>query len=112
MQSVPIHRDADDELLGVVTADPDGLWTPCTVFGHPIGPATTRREAEASLQSHGLSYLAERWELRDGADWLAVQIQEAAPTHVTVMVVDYGHDERWGEQHRLAAPVGDVLRMA
>lgn len=108
----PVRRD-DGELIGFL-AEEAGRWRALTVFGHPIGDVADREDAEARLHATGMSYLAEKWELRDGADWITAQIVEASPAGATVQLVDFfEHADRYGERHTLAAPVGsDRLRLA
>ncbi|WP_256839376.1 hypothetical protein [Ornithinimicrobium faecis] len=115
---VPVHRD-DGELIGFVAQDATG-WRPLTVFGHPIAAARgqesalDRDSAEDRLHAVGMSYLAEKWEVRDGADWISAQLVEASPAGVTVQLVDFfDHADRYGERQRLTAPVEeDRLRLA
>lgn len=108
---VPVRRE-DGELIGFV-AEGDVGWQPLTVFGHPIDVAGDRGDAEARLHAVGMSYLAERWELREGQEWVSVQLVEASPSAVTVQLVDFfGHPDRYGERHTLTVPVGDRLRLA
>lgn len=113
--TIPVHRD-DGELLGYLEpVAPPELWQPCTVFGYPMGEATSRDEAEEVLQRTGLSYLAERWEVLEGTDsegWLRVDLVEVSPARVVTMVVDYGAPERYGERITLTVPVGSRLRRA
>lgn len=108
---VPVHRE-DGELVGFLREDAEG-WRPLTVFGHPIGEAGDREAAESQLHAVGMSYLAEKWELRDGEDWISAQVVEASPAGVTVQLVDFfDHADRYGERHTLTAPVeGDRLRL-
>lgn len=109
---VPIHRE-DEELIGFVSQSEAG-WIPLTVFGHPLAPAGDRAGAEERLHAVGMSYLAEKWELRDGEAWISAQLVEASPAGVTVQLVDFfEHGDRYGERHTLAAPVStDRLRLA
>lgn len=109
---VPVHRD-DGELIGFVAEDAQG-WRALTVFGHPIAGVLDREGAEEQLHAVGLSYLAEKWHLRDGEDWISVQLVEASPVGVTVQLVDFfDHADRYGERQHLAAPVSpDRLRPA
>lgn len=108
---VPVHRE-DGELIGYVAEDAQG-WHPLTVFGHPISGAADREAAEGRLHAVGMSYLAEKWELRDGEHWIGAQLVEASPDGVTVQLVDFfEHGDRYGERHHLTAPVGtDRLRL-
>ena len=102
----PVRRE-DGELIGFLAQDADG-WRPLTVFGHPIADAGDRVDAEDRLHSVGISYVAEKWEVRDGADWISAQLVEASPAGVTVQLVDFfDHADRYGERQRLTAPVGD-----
>lgn len=109
---LPVHRE-DGELIGFLAEDVDG-WCALTVFGHPIGAAADREAAEERLHAVGMSYLAERWELRDGEHWISAQLVEASPAGVTVQLVDFfDHADRYGERQTLTAPVGDDrLRLA
>ena len=107
----PVRR-SDGELIGFLAENSAG-WRPLTVFGHPIGDVVDREDAESRLHATGMSYLAEKWELRDGAHWITAQLVEASPAGVTVQLVDFfEHADRYGERHTLAAPVGtDRLRV-
>lgn len=109
---VPVHRE-DGEMVGFVAPEADS-WRPLTVFGYPIAEASDRAEAEERLVSVGMSYLAEKWELRDGQDWISAQLVEASPAGVTVQLVDFfEHADRYGERQQLATPVSaDRLRLA
>ncbi|OUZ09689.1 hypothetical protein BHE97_09480 [Aeromicrobium sp. PE09-221] len=101
-----VHRD-DGELVGFVRPAGGG-WVTETVFGHELDRFDYRADAETSLAASGLAYLVDRWRLTDGD--LAVQIIEASPERVTVLVIDFGASERYGERISLDAPVGDGLR--
>lgn len=109
---IPVRRE-DGELIGFLAEDTSG-WCPLTVFGHPIAEAGDRVDAEARLHSVGMSYLAQKWEVCDGADWISAELVEASPAGVTVQLVDFfEHADRYGERQTLAAPVGsDRLRLA
>lgn len=106
-------RREDGELIGFVAPDGDG-WQPLTVFGHPLSGVGDHEAAEERLHAVGMSYLAEKWELRDGQDWISAQLVEASPSGVTVQLVDFfEHADRYGERTHLRAPVGtDRLRLA
>lgn len=106
--STPIHRE-DGELIGYLTTVGE-LWVPCTVFGFPLADATSRDEAEDYLHSHGLSYLAERWEYLHESDWITVSIVEASPQQVTLSFADYGHPDLYGTRKTLRNLDESVLR--
>ncbi|TDP98166.1 amidohydrolase family protein [Labedaea rhizosphaerae] len=86
-----VIREDDDALLGYLRPCPDGTWLPCTVFGYPLGPPSTRDDAVDLVHERGLAVLAERWQVRDGDEWYACVIQEATRQKVRVQVVDLGH---------------------
>lgn len=104
----PVHRD-DGELVGFVTAESSG-WAARTAFGVALAQTTDREDAETYLTSHGLSYLADRWEWHDGSDWMRVDLVEVSPSEVSLMLSDFGHPDRYGERHTLRAPVTEGLR--
>lgn len=104
-------REDDGELVGFLVPTDEG-YVPVTLFGYVLGEASDHHDAVYVLESHGLSYLAERWWLRRGEGWVAVQIVEASPERVVVSSVDFGDDAEYGERFALDAPVGDdVLTM-
>lgn len=100
--SAPVHRE-DGELVGCLVPVGD-LWVPCTVFGFRLADAMSQDEAEDYLHSHGLSYLAERWEHLHDSDWITVRIVEASPEQITVSFVDYGHPNLYGTRKTLHHP--------
>lgn len=105
----PVRRD-DGELIGVLDHSDEG-WTPCTVCGAPLGDPTDRASAEATLHATGMSYLAGRCLLREGEDWITVEIVEASPEQVTLRLVDYDYPGIYGQRRVRSTPVGDSLRM-
>jgi hypothetical protein len=106
------RREHDDELLGFLV--PDGEWfTPVTVFGYPIAEPTDRDDAEESLDRIGLSYLAERWNLkRERQAPIQVEIVEASPQRVVVKNVDFGSELDYGTRFTLSAPVDGRLTLS
>ena len=48
-ESLPVRREDDDEVIGVLLSSEDieGQWVPATVFGAPLGPGVDREAAEA-----------------------------------------------------------------
>ena len=109
---VPYRREDDDELLGYLEPVQQAFQAR-TVFGYPIGEPWSLEDAERSLDSIGLSYLAERWLLTvpDREDPIAVQIVEVTPSAVTVQSVDYGYEGDIGTPFVLGVPTSaDELR--
>lgn len=101
------RRTHDDELLGFLVPDGEG-FVPVTVFGYPIAEPAERDEAEEQLNRLGLSYLAERWDLRlEDQTHIQVEIVEASPEQMVVKSVDFGSGLDYGTQFTLSAPVDD-----
>ncbi|MFB9237988.1 hypothetical protein ACFFWC_20910 [Plantactinospora siamensis] len=103
---LPHRRQLDDELLGYLVPVDDGAFEPVTVFGYRLGAAGDRADAEAVLDSVGLSYLADRWVLRlpDRAEPISVQLVEASPERLVVQNVDYGYEGNYGARFELDVP--------
>ncbi|MGW7487041.1 hypothetical protein [Streptomyces sp. NPDC054786] len=91
------HRREDNELLGYLRPVDDNplVFTPVTVFGHPLGAPTKEHHARQCLDRMGLSYLAQDWmlSLPGRPDPVAVQIVEATPQQLRVKNVDYGYPD-------------------
>ena len=100
------RRQDDDELLGYIVPT-DEAFQARTVFGYPVGAVSDQQHAEQTLESIGLSYLAERWLLSiDGRDEpITVQIVEATASKVTVKSVDYGYEGDYGTAFTLDVPI-------
>lgn len=110
-QTREVRRD-DGELIGVVRLTATGLWTPCAVFGLPLAEARAEEAATQYILDHGLGYLAERWEVREGDTWVTAQIIEARPREVTVSFTDYGHPRLFNSRRTLQDPLPEQLRLA
>ncbi|AIY02509.1 hypothetical protein ART_2910 [Arthrobacter sp. PAMC 25486] len=112
-QWTAVHRDDDNELLGYLAPTVGGDHViPTTVFGHELAEPCHVDDAVEVLESTGLSYLADRWELLSDAhsEPMTVQIVEASPASVTVQSIDYGHEGGYGTRFTLAAPTGSRLQ--
>lgn len=109
-----VHRDDDNELLGYLASvgDDDSRVVPTTVFGHRLAEPCHPQDAIAILESTGLSYLADRWELslENRPEPTTVQIVEASPESVTVQSIDYGYADDYGTRYRLATPTDNRLQ--
>ena len=102
-------RDDDGELLGYLDTGDEGMLAR-TVFGFLLGVAGDEAAARSTLDSIGLSYLAERWMLAlpSREERITVEIVEATPDRLVVKSVDYGYEGDYGTQFTLAVPVGDT----
>ena len=99
------HRRDDDELLGYIDAG-QGMCQARTLFGYPVGEPGDEADAERTLDSLGLSYLADRWLLviEGRVEPITVQIVEATPYEVTLKSVDYGYEGDYGTPFILEVP--------
>lgn len=84
------HRD-DGELIGYLTPVADDAYLPVTLFGHPLADEPGEQWwAADELERHGLSYLAETWELLDDdGTWSRVLITECSPQTVVVANAEF-----------------------
>jgi hypothetical protein len=111
---IPHRRAEDDELLGFLRPvdDSPGRFVPVTVFGYPLAAASDEDDAQAVLESFGLSYLADTWllDVAGHPDPISVQIVEASPERVRVKNVDFSYQADYGKEFTLTAPVDPTLR--
>ena len=109
-----VHIDDDNELLGYLapTADESPQVVPTTVFGYQLADPCHALDAVEILESTGLSYLADRWELAIDShpEPITVQIVEASPGHVTVQCIDYGYEGGYGTLFTLETPTNKCLQ--
>ncbi|RZS91377.1 hypothetical protein EV189_0618 [Motilibacter rhizosphaerae] len=111
----PLHHDVlrpeDGEVLGRVVRAAEG-WQPQTVFGAALGgPAATAAEAEAHVREHGLTALAEPWEVRgEDGTWQRCWLLEVRPQRVRISWTPPKYLLA-GQTTWLEAP-GEVLRRA
>jgi hypothetical protein len=108
------RRVEDNELLGYlrpVDGGP-GRYVPVTIFGYALGDPADEDGARKTLESVGLSYLADRWWLTlDGrAEPISVQIVEASPDRLLVKNVDFGYEGDIGTTFPLEVPEAGRLR--
>lgn len=104
------HRREDDgELVGFLAPTGDG-FTAMTVFGSSLADPAERVDAERVLDTSGLSYLADRWQLQvDEGQRIEVEIVEASPEQVVVKNVDFSSGLAHGHRIALTVPVEDRL---
>ena len=109
------HRRAEDNELVGYLHPVDGAprrYIPVTVFGYALGDTADEYDAQQTLESVGLSYLADRWWLTlDGrAEPISVQIVEASPDRLVVKNVDFGYEGDIGTTFVLNVPEDGRLR--
>ncbi len=118
----PYHRIDDGELIGYLKPAGDDLYTPVTLFGHPLSDESGEDFwAEDVLEGYGLSYLADRWTLDRGDGTTSrVVITECGPDHMVVALAEFaqviapeGTDrstEDWGQTWQLPVPTDRLSR--
>ncbi|SFS13215.1 hypothetical protein SAMN04487846_2630 [Microbacterium sp. cf046] len=110
------HRRDDGELVGWIR--PDGeQWVPVDLLGHPASGPGEWLDAEETLESRGLSWLAEIWMLEgDDTDPLGVRLVEVTPGRVgeagrvVVQTDDFGAIDAPVERFELPWPSPPTLR--
>lgn len=105
------HRRAEDrELLGWIRPEGDA-WVAVNLLGREVPGVVDWLDAEASLDSIGLSWLADKWVLdrEDGNAW-AVRLVEVTPERVVVKTDDFGAIDAPTEMIELAWPAPRTLR--
>lgn len=72
-----------------------------------MGAASDQGKGEQTLESIGLSYLAERWLLSIDArdEPITVQIIGVTPVEITLNSVDYGYEGDHGTASSLDVPI-------
>ena len=106
---LPVHRPADDELVGYLMATADAVQ-PVSRVGHPMGEATDEAAARRLLHERGLAELNRRfWTDWPGEGWTNVVIIEASPAEVTFRR-EWAEPAQLRETITVPNPVGDVLR--
>ncbi len=109
MNTAEVRRDEDWELMGYVRRDGE-QWDALTVFGGLLDRHPSEDEARHTVETRGLSSMAEPWWVRIGDDWWPCQLQEARPVHVRLRVT--AHDYPGSTPAvELEEPSTDALRL-
>lgn len=84
------HRRADGERVGWLRASGE-QYIPIDLLGRELGPAADWLTAEETLETAGIGYLADPYELRqpDGS-WLRVRLAEVSPGRILAKQDDSG----------------------
>lgn len=90
LQKIPIHREDDGELLGMIVQDSAG-WQAQTIFGYTLARTDKQNEAEMVVREQGLSSLMGTWQYFDVDDgqWYPCILKEANEHKVTVIRTNY-----------------------
>lgn len=103
------HRRSDRELLGWMRPDRDGFVV-IDLLGRSVTDAVDWLTAEETLESVGLGYLAEPYELLLDGHWLRVRIVEVSTDRVLVKKEDWGDVTMTAVYHAAPFPVAGRLR--
>jgi len=84
------HRRGDRELLGWMRPEGEGFVV-IDLLGRPVSDELQWLEAEELLESLGIGYLAEPYELLlDDGHWLRVRVLEVSTERILVKKDDWG----------------------
>jgi hypothetical protein len=104
------HRRGDGELLGWMRPERDG-FVAVDLLGRSLTDAVDWLAAEETLESTGIGYLAEPFELLlDDESWLRVRIIEVSADAIRVKKDDWGAIDVSMQDYTLPFPVSDRLR--
>jgi hypothetical protein len=104
------HRRGDGELLGWMRPDSDGFVV-VDLLGRSLTGTVDWLTAEETLDSAGIGYLADPFELLlDDGRWLRVRITELSRDEIRVKRDDWGDINVPLVEYTLPFPVPDQLR--
>jgi hypothetical protein len=104
------HRRGDGELVGWMRPEGDGFVV-VDLLGRSVTGALDWLAAEETLESTGIGYLAEPFELMlDDGSWLRVRITEVSSNAVRVKRDDWGAIDVPMLEFTLPLPITDRLR--
>lgn len=112
---LPYHRFDDGELIGYLAPAAEGLSTPMSILGQPLGEPGDDWTCEQTLEQTGLSYLADVWLLHhDDAPEQTVVLLEVDADRVVVGDADsanvVGRPESMGWRTELPVPTDRLRR--
>ena len=104
------HRRGDGELLGWMSPEGEG-FVPVDLLGRPLSESIDWLSAEETLETVGIGYLADPYELRlaDGG-WLRVRVIEVSTDRILVKKDDWGDVGVPQLNYVLPWPMPDELR--
>lgn len=104
------HRRGDRELVGWIRAEGDGFVV-VDLLGRQRTDVVDWLSAEETLDSLGIGYLADPYELLlDDGRWLRVRITEVSPDRITVKRDDWGAIDIPLLEYTVAFPMPPQLR--
>jgi hypothetical protein len=86
MAKIPINREDDGELLGLIEKASAG-WSAQTIFGYVFARADNKVSVEEAVRSQGLNVLQGLWQYYDKKDrqWHPCVLKEAFENKVIVI---------------------------
>ncbi len=104
------HRRDDGELLGWMSPEGDG-FVPVDLFGRSLTDPVDWLTAEETLETRGIGYLADPYELKlDDGQWLRVRVTEVSTDRILVKKDDWSALGAPQVNFTLAWPFPDSLR--
>jgi hypothetical protein len=103
------HRRSDREVLGWMRPEADGFVV-IDLLGRELSGPTDWFSAEELLESTGIGYLADPFEMLHNGSWVRVRLTEVSPDGIRVKNEDWGDMNADFIEHRLPFPMPDGLR--
>ena len=104
------HRREDGERVGWLRPDGGG-FVPIDLLGRELSGPTDWLTGEEMLESAGIGYLADRYQLRlDDGRWMRVRITEVSTDRIVVKKDDFGAIDAPQIVYTLPFPLPENLR--
>ena len=103
------HRRGDRELVGWMRPEGDGFVV-IDLLGREVSESVDWATAEELLESTGIGFLAEPFELQLGESWIRVRLVEVSTDGIRVKYEDWGATDADFVEHSLPFPVPSTLR--
>ena len=103
------HRRGDREVLGWMRPEGDDFVV-IDLLGRELGAPTDWFSAEELLESRGIGYLADPFEMLHNGSWVRVRLTEVSPDGIRVKNEDWGDMNADFIEHRLPFPMPETLR--
>jgi len=105
------HRRGDRELLGWMRPQGD-RFVVIDLLGREVSGELEWLDAEELLETLGIGYLADRYELQlDDGHWLLVRIVEVSPQRIRVKKEDWGDINATAVYYEVDFPMPATLRV-
>ena len=104
------HRRGDGELLGWMRPEGDG-FVAIDLLGRAVTATVDWLDAEEILESTGIGYLADPYELQlDDGSWVRVRLTEVTQAAIRVKTEDWGAIDAPVDEYVVPLPAPHTLR--